>query len=419
MLLKAPLIEIDKENPFKNDLLAREESAKTLTELIKSISEPFVICIDAPWGQGKTTFLKMWRQHLSNNNIQSLYFNAWESDFSDDALVSLIGEIEAGIKEIKLPESNKTKARKHIEKAKKFGTSLVKQALPIAAKLATAGALDLNKLTENALSSLSESIVREQIQKYESAKNTVESFKKELQAFVQELASGNEEEKSPLVFIIDELDRCRPTYAIEVLEKAKHFFNVQNIVFVLAIDKEQIGHSIKSVYGSGMDVQGYLRRFIDIDYSLTPPKKGVFAKALLNRFGINEYFNKKTGSETRYEGEQISGVFRDLFSILGLSLREQEHCLSQLSIAIRTTPEGYKLYSLLLGTLIVLKIKNSDLYKKFITKRTDYRAILKYIDSSEGGKDFIDSNDGAALEAFLVLCTEGWHNAEKVIKPYD
>src|SRR4030067_467457 len=342
MLLKAPLIEIDKENPFKNDLLAREESAKILTELIKSISEPFVICIDAPWGQGKTTFLKMWRQYLSNNNIQSLYFNAWESDFSDDALVSLIGEIEAGIKEIKLPESNRTKAGKHIEKAKKFGTSLVKQALPIAAKLATAGSLDLNKLTVDALSSLSESIVREQIQKYESAKSTVEGFKKELQAFVQELASGNEEGKCPLVFIIDELDRCRPTYAIEVMEKAKHFFNVPNIVFVLAIDKEQTGHSIKSVYGSGMDVQGYLRRFIDIDYTLPPPKKGIFAEALLNRFGINEYFKKKTSYETRNEGGQITDIFCELFSILDLSLREQEHCLSQLSIAIRTTPENYK-----------------------------------------------------------------------------
>ena len=97
------------------------------------------------------------------------------------------------------------------------------------------------------------------------------------------------------MFIIDELDRCRPSFSIEVLEKAKHFFNVENIIFVLGADKEQLGHSIKAIYGNDLNVNGYLRRFIDLDYVLPSPDKGLFVKVLFKKHLFNEYFSSKTG----------------------------------------------------------------------------------------------------------------------------
>jgi len=66
--------------------------------------------------------------------------------------------------------------------------------------------------------------------------------------------------QKPLIFFIDELDRCRPDYALQLLEKAKHLFNIDGIIFILALDRDQIGHSLKSIYGEGLDVDGYLRR---------------------------------------------------------------------------------------------------------------------------------------------------------------
>ena len=84
--------------------------------------------------------------------------------------------------------------------------------------------------------------------------------------------NGSNREKTVIIFV-DELDRCRPSYAIELLERIKHLFNIGGLVFVLALDREQLGHSIKAVYGNGIDSDGYLRRFVDFEYQLKNPEK--------------------------------------------------------------------------------------------------------------------------------------------------
>ena len=83
MLRKLPEIDIPQDNPFKNDKLDRETIAHYLTRLIKSSSEPFVLSINSQWGDGKTTFIKMWCQYLINQGHPCIYFNSWEKDFSD------------------------------------------------------------------------------------------------------------------------------------------------------------------------------------------------------------------------------------------------------------------------------------------------------------------------------------------------
>lgn len=420
MKIKVPQIEIDKDSPFKHDLLDRAESADILTELIKSIAEPSVICIDAEWGNGKTTFLRMWRQHLENKGFSTLYFNAWENDFSNDALVSLIGEIEIGIEEVKFRKGNKSKVKKHFDKAKKIGASLVKNVIPTAARIATGGLLNFDNITEDALSSLSGKLAEEQINKYELSKKSIQNFKNELTVFAKELSTQSENEIVPIVFFIDELDRCRPIFALEVLEKAKHFFNVTNIIFVLAVDRLQIGHSIKSVYGQGMDVNGYLKRFIDFDYVLPRPKKGKFAKSLFHRFGLDGFFNDRRSSyEMAHEHGQISELFSELFSIFNLSLREQEHCFSQLSLAIRTTQENYKLYPFLLIPLIVLKIKEPTIYKNFIERRTTPDDVLNCIRNKPGGEVFVKDRYGMAIEAYFVAACSRSNHTNEFMKPYE
>jgi predicted KAP-like P-loop ATPase len=117
MKLKAPLVEIPTEDPFRNDLLKRKQSAELLTELVRSTNDPLVLCINAEWGNGKTTFLKMWRKLLINSGFNTLYFNAWENDIAEDALVSLIGELEVGIEELSLEKTKAKKARRHLNKA--------------------------------------------------------------------------------------------------------------------------------------------------------------------------------------------------------------------------------------------------------------------------------------------------------------
>lgn len=381
---------------FKN----RQEAGNTLTEFVKSANEPIVICIDAPWGQGKTTFLRMWEQDLKDKKIPVLYFNAWENDFSDNALTTLIGEISNSIKEL-TNNGNSDKACQYWNEVKKYGAQMLKKALPAALKLTTAGLLDFDAATEQTLSNLTEAIAKEQIDHYEKAKITLSSFKEALTNFAKIIS---DKDRAPLIFIIDELDRCRPNFSIEVLEKVKHFFSVKNIVFILGADKTQLGHAIRSIYGQGLDVDGYLRRFIDFSYTLPPPQRGDFVKVLFQRFGFNEYFTKKTHSHTKNEEQQSLQLFASLFHVYDLTLREQEHCCSILSIAIKMTPHSVRLFPLPLCFLIVLKIKEPDLYKNFINGKASHHDLMNNVRGKDFENTLAKSHELLLLEAYLATC---------------
>lgn len=415
-MLRSREIEIVKEDPFRNDALRRKESGEALKEFVLSAKESVVICLDAPWGQGKTTFLRMWEQDLKNNAIPTIYFNAWESDFSDDALVSLIGEVSSAIEELSRT-GNESKAREYLGKTKDIGVALLKRAIPVAAKVATAGALDLDKVTEQALAGFAESLAKEQIEKYENSKKSIKAFREAVAGLAGSITDPDN--PKPLVFIIDELDRCRPSYAIEILEKAKHFFNVDNIVFVLGADRKQLGSSIKAIYGEGLNVNGYLRRFMDFDYVLPPPDKGLFVRYLFRKYSFNDYFSRKNTRGAQYEGEQCLTMFSELFELYGLTLREQEHCCSLLNLSIRTTPENYRLYPILLCFLIVLKIKDPDLYKDLITENISPFELLSRFQATPGATELLLTNYGTALEAYIVTCKAHRHGYEEVSRKYE
>lgn len=413
MKLKTPEIEIPPTDPFRNDLLERQDSAVALTELICSTNEPLVLSINASWGEGKTTFLKMWHQMLNNKEVKTLYFNAWVNDFSEDAFVSLIGELELGIDELSLQSPNESKVI--FQKAKKFAASLMKRSIPTAIKLATAGLVDINELADEALAEYSERFAEEQVKRYEDSKKSVEGFKSALSELAAVVTTKS---NAPLVILIDELDRCRPPYAIKVLEAVKHFFSVQNVVFVLAIDRTQLGHSICSMYGIRMDVSGYLRRFIDIDYNLPRPKKGAFSKTQFSRLGLVDLLKKRTTLDSQYDLDNLSHTFTELFEVLGCSLREQERSFALLSLAIRTTPDNYHIYPVLLGALIILKINNHELYQEFINGKKSYEDVLNFIGATSAGKAFLCGHHGTVLEAYLSCCTPRRPEFKEVVEPY-
>jgi len=398
MKLKLKPFEIISDDPFQHDKLKRESNAIVLKELISSLDETAVIAIDAPWGEGKTTFLRMFRQYLINDNFQTLYFSAWENDFSDDALATLIGEIELGIQELKIDNKNKSDIEKNISKLKMLGSYLVKKSIPIGVKLATAVLVDSEEISKE-LARISEKIASEQVENYEKAKKNFHNFKSALTEFVNVI---NKNSERPLVFFIDELDRCRPTFAIELLEKAKHLFSVPGIVFIIAIDKEQLGHSIRSVYGQKMHVDGYLRRFIDIDYRLPSPNHHEFAKHLFSKYEFEEYFSTREAQDKNYAPEIITSMFGDLSKMFYLSLRKQEQCFSLLTIVLQTTPSNSQLFSHLLIFLLVLKMAEPIHYRNYINNISTVKDIIDFISTLEGGKALLEDHKGKVLEAYLI-----------------
>ena len=114
---------------------------------------------------------------------------------------------------------------------------IVKNSAVAGVRLVTSGVLDLDPLVDKG----------DMLANYAESLALIKKFKTNLKDFANEL---KEQKNCPVVVVIDELDRCRPLYAIELLEVAKHLFSVENIVFVLAINLRELGHSIKAVYGS-------------------------------------------------------------------------------------------------------------------------------------------------------------------------
>ena len=415
---KPKAIEVTEVDPFKEDLLGRKDSAEILADFVATLCEPFVLTIDSPWGTGKTTFLRMWKQHLQNQGFACLYFNAWENDFSDSPLVSLIGEMGVGIETLKLGGAQEKAAQKVFEKTKKAGAALLKAALPTAVKLATSGLLDLSAATEDELSKLTEDLAKKQIEKYQAHKKTIASFREELTDLVKVLAKKSAgESQKPLVFIVDELDRCRPTYAVELLEKVKHLFSVDGVVFVLAIDRQQLGKSVESLYGAGMDSDGYLRRFVDLEYRLPEVEPDKYCEAQFARFGLDVLINSKIG-ETRQDASNLHEEMAKLFAIFRFSLRTQEQCFTQLAVILRTTPPNAYVYSALLSVLICLRVAKRELYQGYCAGNSTPKDVVDYLRSLPGGSELMDSHPGAFIEAHLVRGIRNHERCKAAIDEY-
>ena len=250
-------IPIPANNPYEEDLLNRKPIADALTNLIVSIDDTAVIAVDGAWGSGKTTFLQMWAQQLRNRGCPVITFNAWETDFSDDPLIALTSELMLGLRDCNPDlqlEGLKEKAANLISKL--FASSFLRLL-----KLASAGLVDLSQeqlkeLTQADVESPSDRLVL-----YEESKKTISEFKCSLSQTVDILL--NKESKLPLVILIDELDRCRPIYAIELLEHAKHLFSVPNVIFVLGVNTAQLACSV-ILYGSRFNSVNYLPRFFNL-----------------------------------------------------------------------------------------------------------------------------------------------------------
>ena len=225
------------------------------------------MAVDAGWGMGKTTFLKMWAQHLRNERFPVVEFNAWETDFAQDPFIALYSEITGGLSELPGASGRIDGLR--------AAAGVVFRALPgAAARVALSAVPYAGSQLVDELSPRPPTAREEVAATYQETKTALRAFREQLGQIAAAIAREND--NSPLVVMIDELDRCRPTYAIELLEAAKHLFNVDHIVFVVCLDRAQLAHSVKAVYGASFDAEGYLWRFFDIDYRLPQPRPQAF-----------------------------------------------------------------------------------------------------------------------------------------------
>lgn len=214
-------LDIPEGNPFENDKLDRSQFSNILTDVVSFYGQTgCVLALGGEWGTGKTTFVKMWRQALNNKGFKTLYFNAWASDYTEDPLIALIAELS------ELSADNGT-INKIAAGAVRITASVLKSTLKGVLKKATG--IDADVISDAIDESID--IGKKYLDKFEEQKTTLEEFKENLRKYIAENAGEN-----PIVFFVDELDRCNPHYAVAVLERIKHLFEIPNIVFVLAVN---------------------------------------------------------------------------------------------------------------------------------------------------------------------------------------
>lgn len=392
----------DKLKSFDDDIYNRKVIAENLTKIIEVQEEPMVISLDSEWGTGKTTFVTMWKDLLDNDEkysskFNTLYFNAWENDYITDPLLALVSEIEA---EIKREDS---KFKKNFNKVKQVILPMAKLVTKVGVKVGTAGVLDLDKVNlgdyiEDTIMDLASKLGEFSIKEIVASKSIRTKFKEVMSEYQKE--NGKK-----IIFFIDELDRCRPTFAIELLEVIKHLFNIDNCIFIISIDKDQLSHSVSTIYGQNMDTIGYLRRFFDLDYRL--PK-----------LDVHMYMDNRNEVVLKgyYNVELFKMLLKEVFINEQFSLRDIDKAHYYIKLLLPLVTEFNKdskynsvyiaTISYLYAILIAMKIKKTVLYRKIIDGEYNVEEILKDINIVN-------------LDHYKEVRIGGWHNKplQEVIKP--
>ncbi len=336
------------------DRLDRARYAEFLTNYLAAEGKQrnYVLNLNAEWGAGKTWFIKRWYMELKQH-YPTVYIDAWQQDFSDDPLLTVISSIIDQLKEVAGKENKIPKGmRQRLLGLFKVGGKL---ALKAAIKKAGLEDEDFSMEGEDA-NQLVDALCSNQKERYDS----IQYLKKEIRQWVEgAVALGNGELDYPAFILIDELDRCRPSYAVEMLETIKHIFDIPGVVFVLATDTEQLQHAVKVIYGDGFDAQNYLGRFFQRRFTLNRKSRREFISNIL------EIRTLPDGS-TMVWPELINPrvlleVVTAVSDSLELSLRQTEQIIDRL-LFVMQKPRRRKVNLVFLMYLFALHEKDYQLY---------------------------------------------------------
>lgn len=341
---------------FEGDLFDRRKLAERLTNSIELLRDGGAIAIDSPWGSGKTWFAKNWKLDLEQNRgFEAIYIDAFALDYVDDPFLMIAGELLAVARKRQPDE-----ARSLLEASSRLGKAI----LPMGAKVVT-GIASKWMVGESAAENLGEAfqeavdgvggLLEKQIEKkleaYESEKQSAAAYRELLEKLAASLTN-------PIVVFVDELDRCRPDFAVKTIERIKHFFEVPGVVFVLLVNRPQLCASICGAYGADLDADAYLRKFLL--FSLQLPKVSteshddfniVYCRAILNAYGIPD----------NNRGANFAELFGAVASALGFEFRDLERGVALYALAGKINNS-----SPLVAWAIALKIWKPDLYARLL-----------------------------------------------------
>lgn len=359
---------------IKNDTTGRNSNLYNLLRLLNFQQDSLSIVINGSWGTGKTFFIKQCQLMLDNafsceddeilqaieklcpgeeslanirkTHFRTAYYDAWEHDSEEDPIASLIRCLAT--------TDWSTNVKESLIKAADIGSSILQATTNI----------DLKGLVKTLKDNSSDLITPDNL----------EQIKKRFNATLAELAP----DQGKLTIFVDELDRCKPTYAVKLLERIKHYFNNPNVTFIFAVDLSQLQYTINQYYGLQFNGYQYLDRFFDLVISLSAPDIDKYFDNTKNILEAVQHFEKSDPKNSYYY------LFcKELINHFSFSIRQINHfylktnsaaynlldqILNPQGIAFQSERNGkFIIYEFLLPLMNALNQADIDEYNNFIS----------------------------------------------------
>lgn len=351
---------------LETDYLNRNRYLNGLINILNNVNDSKIIALDGDWGSGKTWFLKSLEYlmtcknekkyiNIDNDMLKKLkeeymvfYYNAWENDDAPSAMISLL---------YKIINDTYINSEKEVTKtALKIFNNII--------KYATAGVVDIQQDffgEEWDSKNLTDSI------------QTSEEIKKDFKEAIKELLAEN---KNKMLIIIDEIDRCKPTFAIDLLENIKHFYDDERIEFIVGTNNRQLSSLVQKVYGDKYDGTTYLDKFFDINLELPNNYMETYIDRILKGTTLdrNNYIN----------------YYNEIAKYYHLTMREYNRYINSLNLLKNSIDEidGFPYYIplaikfIFIPIALCLKIINKDKYYSFISGN-QFEEILPLINKNK------------------------------------
>lgn len=370
---------LDPNDPWFDDKLERRVYAPVLAALVGDSKEPLVVSLNGGWGTGKTFFLERWgkvfEKPLPGKAAgRVIYFSAWQDDDIDDPLLAIVGQLHRNLHaqplkaDENVKESVNTRTAQFLQTANRVLSKLGKFADVFTEHWTGLKPVELLKDFSNQMA--------QRVDAYSEAIESRIDLKNRLRDLANEIYV---ESGKPLVFVIDDLDRCKPSFAIAALERIKHLFDVQHIVFVLGIDLQQFGKTLKNVYGD-LDVANYLNRLIDIEFVLPEPTRRNFVDYLWKEYQLDQCFK---GKDFERDLETTAKEFKDVFVFFAhrfkMTLRDMERIVREFvavekSICFKNARE-----STLLALLCSLRLREPKTFRGFVDATVPAKDVVTLV----------------------------------------
>ncbi len=395
------------------DHLNRKKLAGQVLDTLLQQTHVKVMSLNGGWGSGKTYFLDFMREHAKTKGILFITHNVWENDYLDNPFLSIMAEL---LEQLGKHKSLFTKTQELSFEILKSAYNRLHSAIQLEATGKVGASLPyLLKLVGVDVEANLEAKVdvvklllppKAELKDYEVLKQAKKEFKQELSKIIEGLPHQK------LIIAIDEVDRTRPEYAIRTLEVIKHFFDIDGLKFILAVDKKQLQNTVKQMFGQDTETDCYLRKFVDLEWNLPSPDLTIFLQAQFEANHFKDVFllhnvylycisDKRVDCYTSKNQDRLlkkaSDILVSFFEETKMSLRDIEKFLIYLKITLQNIPKETHIAFEVLLELLYLNKKHTEVFQKshqkldgIITNKKSNP--IKPIDPVENQKSYYEEN---------------------------